>query len=139
VYSECTDSLVKVMFNTVRKINTHLIIMEQLFRPVYYHDSSSNTTSPDPIPSQDFIHQDVDEEPLYVNAKQYFRILKRRVARARLEELHRLSRQRKVRSFFLPFFYFIHYFHSLIFTNLVINMQCVVQEVQAVVSSPLKK
>ncbi|KAH0827777.1 CCAAT-binding transcription factor (CBF-B/NF-YA) subunit B-domain-containing protein [Lanmaoa asiatica] len=37
----------------------------------------------------------VDEEPLYVNAKQYFRILKRRVARARLEEVHRLSRQRK--------------------------------------------
>ena len=39
----------------------------------------------------------IDEEPLYVNAKQYNRILKRRVARARLEELHRLSRQRKVR------------------------------------------
>lgn len=41
-------------------------------------------------------HQPIDEEPLYVNAKQYFRILKRRVARARLEEVHRLSRQRKV-------------------------------------------
>ncbi|KAF8647076.1 hypothetical protein AX16_006911 [Volvariella volvacea WC 439] len=39
--------------------------------------------------------QPIDEEPLYVNAKQYFRILKRRVARARLEEVHRLSRQRK--------------------------------------------
>ncbi|OCB87346.1 hypothetical protein A7U60_g5485 [Sanghuangporus baumii] len=39
--------------------------------------------------------QPLDEEPLYVNAKQYYRILKRRVARARLEELHRLSRQRK--------------------------------------------
>lgn len=38
----------------------------------------------------------IDEEPLYVNAKQYYRILKRRVARARLEEVHRLSRQRKV-------------------------------------------
>jgi len=38
----------------------------------------------------------IDEEPLYVNAKQYFRILKRRVARARLEEVHRLYRQRKV-------------------------------------------
>lgn len=41
--------------------------------------------------------QPIDEEPLYVNAKQYYRILKRRVARARIEELHRLSRQRKVR------------------------------------------
>lgn len=38
----------------------------------------------------------VDEEPLYVNAKQYHRILKRRAARARLEELHRLSKERKV-------------------------------------------
>ncbi|EJU04469.1 hypothetical protein DACRYDRAFT_48176 [Dacryopinax primogenitus] len=37
----------------------------------------------------------MDEEPLYVNAKQYHRILKRRVARARLEELHRLSKERK--------------------------------------------
>ncbi|KII92340.1 hypothetical protein PLICRDRAFT_103589, partial [Plicaturopsis crispa FD-325 SS-3] len=45
----------------------------------------------------DQINEDgpIDEEPLYVNAKQYFRILKRRVARARLEEVHRLSRQRK--------------------------------------------
>ena len=38
-----------------------------------------------------------DAEPLYVNAKQYHRILKRRVARARLEEMGRLSRERKVR------------------------------------------
>lgn len=40
--------------------------------------------------------QSFDEEPLYVNAKQYYRILKRRMARQRLDELHRLSRQRKV-------------------------------------------
>jgi hypothetical protein len=33
---------------------------------------------------------------LYVNAKQYHRILKRRAARARLEELNQLIRQRKV-------------------------------------------
>ncbi|KAL8280251.1 hypothetical protein RQP46_007365 [Phenoliferia psychrophenolica] len=38
-----------------------------------------------------------EHEPLYVNAKQYHRILKRRSARARLEEMGRLSRQRKVR------------------------------------------
>ncbi|KAG8744496.1 Transcriptional activator [Ceratobasidium sp. 414] len=37
----------------------------------------------------------LDEEPLYVNAKQYHRILKRRTARARLEEVHRLSKERK--------------------------------------------
>jgi hypothetical protein len=39
-----------------------------------------------------------EAEPLYVNAKQYHRILKRRLARARLEEMGRLSRERKVSS-----------------------------------------
>ena len=39
----------------------------------------------------------IDDEPLYVNAKQYYRILKRRVARARIEEVHRLSQKRKAR------------------------------------------
>lgn len=37
-----------------------------------------------------------DTEPLFVNAKQYHRIIKRRNARARLQELHRLSTSRKV-------------------------------------------
>jgi nuclear transcription factor Y alpha len=48
--------------------------------------------------AEDQIQEDapMDEEPLYVNAKQYYRILKRRVARARFDELHRLSKQRKV-------------------------------------------
>ena len=36
------------------------------------------------------------EEPLYVNAKQYHRILKRRDARANIERAHRLARERKV-------------------------------------------
>ncbi|KAK9762510.1 Transcriptional activator [Basidiobolus ranarum] len=36
-----------------------------------------------------------EEDPLYVNAKQYHRILKRRAARARLEEKHRIQRSRK--------------------------------------------
>jgi hypothetical protein len=35
------------------------------------------------------------EEPLYVNAKQYHRILKRRAARARLEELNRVAKARR--------------------------------------------
>ena len=69
--------------------------------PTHHHldNSQSTTVSPDPTArSIDQISQEnnLDEEPLYVNAKQYYRILKRRVARARLEEVHRLSKQRKV-------------------------------------------
>ena len=42
-------------------------------------------TSPDPIPVA------TEESPLYVNAKQFHRILKRRVARQKLEEALRLT------------------------------------------------
>ncbi|KAI6106816.1 CCAAT-binding transcription factor (CBF-B/NF-YA) subunit B-domain-containing protein, partial [Pisolithus croceorrhizus] len=72
------------------------LAQDDVFQHVHTHqisphdiDSAVSTSEhhPDDAP--------VDEEPLYVNAKQYFRILKRRVARARLEEVHRLSRQRK--------------------------------------------
>lgn len=37
-----------------------------------------------------------EEEPLYVNAKQYHRILKRRQARARLEAEGRIPKERRV-------------------------------------------
>ncbi|KAI7861832.1 CCAAT-binding transcription factor (CBF-B/NF-YA) subunit B-domain-containing protein [Spinellus fusiger] len=36
-----------------------------------------------------------EEEPLYVNAKQYHRILKRRAARFKLEEMNKVARARK--------------------------------------------
>ncbi|KAF8322259.1 hypothetical protein DL93DRAFT_2072158 [Clavulina sp. PMI_390] len=61
--------------------------------------SSGTSASASPLapPAQDTpaAAETFDEEPLYVNAKQYHRILKRRAARARLEELHRLSKERK--------------------------------------------
>ncbi|WRT67790.1 uncharacterized protein IL334_004764 [Kwoniella shivajii] len=61
---------------------------------------SGNQISPDQVDDQGDGENDGDldvdnEEPLYVNAKQYHRILKRRMARARLEELNRLVRSRK--------------------------------------------
>ncbi|KAG6860008.1 hypothetical protein C0995_000612 [Termitomyces sp. Mi166 len=67
----------------------------ELFPPAYQlnFDRHPLFAQPEQPPLND--DQPIDDEPLYVNAKQYFRILKRRVARARLEEVHRLSRQRK--------------------------------------------
>jgi len=40
----------------------------------------------------------MEETPLYVNAKQYARILKRRQQRAKLEMENRISKMKKVRS-----------------------------------------
>ncbi|KAL4074016.1 CCAAT-binding transcription factor (CBF-B/NF-YA) subunit B-domain-containing protein [Scleroderma yunnanense] len=72
------------------------LAQDDLFHHVHAHQISPHDAD-NVIPTGDHHPDDtpVDEEPLYVNAKQYFRILKRRVARARLEEVHRLSRQRK--------------------------------------------
>lgn len=39
--------------------------------------------------------EETAEQPFYVNAKQYHRILKRRIARARLEETLKIARTRK--------------------------------------------
>lgn len=41
----------------------------------------------------------LEEEPLYVNAKQYRRILKRRQDRAKLESLGKIPKERPVRNF----------------------------------------
>lgn len=45
-----------------------------------------------PLPGPELL----EEEPLYVNAKQYHRILKRRQARAKLEGDGRIPKERRV-------------------------------------------
>lgn len=48
-----------------------------------------------PLPGPELL----EEEPLYVNAKQYHRILKRRQARAKLEGDGRIPKERKVSTY----------------------------------------
>ena len=50
-----------------------------------------------PLPGAEML----EEEPLYVNAKQYHRILKRRQARAKLEAEGKILKERRV-SWLLP-------------------------------------
>jgi hypothetical protein len=55
-----------------------------------YNEGQLNATAA-PVTS----NQEPIEEPLYVNAKQYHRILKRRAARLKLEEQYKSSKARK--------------------------------------------
>ncbi|KAI0021574.1 hypothetical protein F4780DRAFT_284221 [Xylariomycetidae sp. FL0641] len=67
--------------------------------PMMNHAGARSTVAPPPMPPAQSMQQPqspemtagVEESPLYVNAKQFHRILKRRVARQRLEEALRLT------------------------------------------------
>ncbi|GET00787.1 transcriptional activator HAP2 [Rhizophagus clarus] len=74
------------------------------FGAVNYHPQYSLIMSPSPhqyvigtssTPPAATSGMDEQEEPLYVNAKQYHRILKRRAARAKLEAENKIQRGRK--------------------------------------------
>lgn len=60
-----------------------------------------------PVRSLGMSAQDVPEEPLYVNAKQYHRILKRRAARAKQEAESKIAKGRK------PFQHLSRHLHAL--------------------------
>ena len=64
----------------------------------------------------------IDDQPLYVNAKQYHRILKRRQQRANLEAQGKIPKERRVRLriCYILFFDFLicqYYFLILVFCN----------------------
>lgn len=88
------------------------------FPSQYNSLSSAPNLGPESVPSHN--HNPVyrpptDEEPLYVNAKQYHRILKRRQQRAKLEAKQKSLNESKVLYYFTLL--------SLICMNLAINMQ----------------
>lgn len=57
----------------------------------YESQEAGQFQEPTPLPTED----QPSEQPFYVNAKQYHRILKRRIARAKLEENLKIARTRK--------------------------------------------
>lgn len=64
-----------------------------------YHDASNKQPQPTATTTVEAPQltqpAETEEEPLYVNAKQYHRILKRRAARFKLEEQYKNARARK--------------------------------------------
>lgn len=60
-------------------------------------NAGGSTSNVQRIPVPEEVVFDHDEQPLYVNAKQYHRILKRRQARAKLEAQGKIPKERRVR------------------------------------------
>jgi nuclear transcription factor Y, alpha len=83
--------------NSQRRMSQHLSSPHgQVSQPAMNHAMPRNTAPAMAPPQQQIQQESVDaggaeESPLYVNAKQFHRILKRRVARQKLEEQLRLT------------------------------------------------
>lgn len=83
-----TSSPVDSTLQAVPNANSIVMMVPEDASP---SSSTATTIQRIPIPGTDLL----EEEPLYVNAKQYHRILKRRQARAKLEAEGKLRKERK--------------------------------------------
>lgn len=88
------------MGGSQRRMSQHLSSPHgQVSQPVMNHNMPRQSVPPAMVPPQHAVQQPqeevvaggAEESPLYVNAKQFHRILKRRVARQKLEEQLRLT------------------------------------------------
>lgn len=86
--------------NQQRRMSQHITSPHgQVSQPVMNHNIPRQTVPPampppqQPVqaPQEEIVAGGAEESPLYVNAKQFHRILKRRVARQKLEEQLRLT------------------------------------------------
>jgi hypothetical protein len=77
---------------TITNLNGAHIVDTQQHQQQQQPQSASGNNTPSNFDEED----DGDEEPFYVNAKQYNRIMKRRQARAKLENDGRIPKDRKV-------------------------------------------
>nr|ALX18677.1 nuclear factor-Y subunit A2 [Schmidtea mediterranea] len=85
--------IIPIQFVTNGTSNSHnLVMMPATTIDNTNHTESGSQASTDPVKDEAINNA---EEPLYVNAKQYNRILKRRAARTKLEAQGRIPKERK--------------------------------------------
>ena len=92
-----SDAFSRWFFNKSEKLLTSSLILIQCYKLSQLTTSSATVSSSRYMQIAPEDPEEGGNRPLYVNAKQYHRILKRRQARAKLEQTGKVVRKRKVK------------------------------------------
>jgi hypothetical protein len=98
-FTNTTNNNGQIPTNGASNIVLQQPVQQQQQQTTTHQQSNSGANTPN--------SDTAEEEPLYVNAKQYNRILKRRLARAKLENEGRIPKNRQVREEIFEKFYLI--------------------------------